>query len=270
MKKILSLILVCFMLTALVAGCGSSEEPDSISRPPAGAQTQDETPQDNNNDVPQDSDASAEENKVLWINGTHAILTLLNGGDVKIFGGFEPSPAIQAEWLHSLEAAWDITDRDDLVYMIDTLTLGRHNPRFIEEVKYYELDDITEEELYNELMFLDDEEEIMFFAMLFNAYDMFGENAIMGWDLSRAAQLCAQGYLAGFLSYEEALERALAVGKVIQQIFVSWDDFWESYFIGYYWWSKDLDGLFERLDIYGDLEAIPNSPLKLNWNLDLG
>ena len=152
--------------------------------------------------------------------------------------------------------------------MVDTLTLGRHNPRFLEEVAEYGLDQMTEEELIYELQYVE-EESAFFFYMMFSAYDAFGDNAIMGWDLSRAVQLCGQGYLAGYFTYEEAVEKARSVGKVIQQTFDSWEDFWDSYLLGFYWWSEDISDLYERIDVYEALAADPDGPFSLEWLLDL-
>jgi hypothetical protein len=109
---------------------------------------------------------------------------------------------------------------------------------------------------------------------MFDAYQRFGENAIFAWDLSRAVQLCAAGYIVGFYSYEESTAKAREIGKKIQNTFDSWDDFYASYFYGYAYWSEDdtedkNSEYAERMRIFDALKKDENSPLHLNWYLDL-
>jgi hypothetical protein len=268
MKKLLALLCVLSMVLSFVAcngddnGSGTPASATTTAANNTGNTPPTETPTDNNDN----NNGTSKE--ILWVNGTHAVLTKLNRGDVSVFGGFEPSPEIKAEWIDSLDMSWGIDNKEELIYMIDSLTLGRHNPNFLEEAEEYGFTEMTEEEFFEELEHVEDEEDYLFF-MTFIAYFLYGENAIMGWDMSRATQLCAQGYLAGYFTYEEAVEKALSVARVIQQTFDSWGDFWESYFYGYYYWSEDIDFLSERMDIYEALINDDNSPLNLDWNLSL-
>jgi predicted small lipoprotein YifL len=270
MKKTFSLFLACLILVGLMAACGSDE--------PAPAPSRDNIPPQDNAVPEAPADRPAEtrvynldllDDQILWINGTHAVLTVSNGHDVNLFGGTAPTAQVRADWVATLDAWWGIDSKEELLSVIDDLTAGLHNPRYLEEVLEYGLHEADEEELINELQSYEDEETAFYLMLMFYAYDDFGQNAIMGWDLSRATQLCAQGYLAGYFDFEEALLKAFSIGKVIQQTFDSWEDFWESYFFGYYWWSQDMRQLFERMDMYDALTEDPNSPFNLDWMLSL-
>jgi hypothetical protein len=87
-------------------------------------------------------------------------------------------------------------------------------------------------------------------------------------------QLCAYGNIAEFYSYDEAVDKALAVGRIIQSIFSSWDDFYASCFFGYAYWSEDdledaKSDYSKRVNLFNNLKKDPKSPLNLNWHLDL-
>ena len=211
---------------------------------------------------------------ILWINGTHAVLTKVNKGDVNRFGTVVPDDSNKKMFRDSLADSWDITTKKDLDDMIDSLSKGRHNPRFLEEAKEFGITVMSRAEFESELKGLDDREDIMFFRNMFEAYEAFGDKAILAWDLSRATQLCADGYIAGFYSYDEAVDKALAVGKIIQGQFDSWDDFYSSYLYGYAYWSEDdledpKSDYSRRVKILKDLKADRKSPLNLDWHLSL-
>ena len=274
MKKIISLALICFISASLIAGCGSNDtQVENNTRTPATPRENVEAPATPNvPDVPEPvfkNNNGISEEQISWLNGTFAILTVANGGDLNTFGGFEPSARLEREWKSTLDAWWGIDNKGELLSVIDELTVGLHNPGFLEEAEYYEITSMTEEEFINELQYIEDEEDILYFLTLFSAYYFYGEDAIMGWDLSRAVQLCAQGFLAGYLDFEEALEKAASIGKIIQRTFDSWEDFWDSYFYGYFYWSEDVDGLEQRIEIHEELAEKANSPLNLDWLLDL-
>ena len=211
---------------------------------------------------------------IFWINGTHAVLTKVNNADVNRFGTMAPSNTNRTRVLNTLDNSWDITTREDLDYMIDTLVVGRHNPWFLEHAEAYGITSMSRDEFEFEIRGVQERELVMFFRNMFEAYQAFGERAILGWDLSRATQLCAFGYIAEFYTYDEAVDKALAIGRVIQSQFSSWDDFYSSYFFGYAYWSEDdlenpRSEYSRRINIYNNLKSDRNSPVNLDWNLEL-
>ena len=88
-----------------------------------------------------------------------------------------------------------------------------------------------------------------------------------GWDYSRALSLLSSGYLAGYLSKEDALNRPLDIARRVQKEFDSWDNFMASYFTGYEYWSDDEGG--QRQRVYMALKGKPDSLYKLPWQLEL-
>ena len=211
---------------------------------------------------------------LLWINGTHAVLTKANRGDVNRFGTVAHNRKNSEMFKTILEDSWGVTTKKELDDMIDSLTVGRHNPVFLEEAEEYGITEMSREEFEYELRGVNDREVAMYFRNMFEACQAFGENAIMGWDLSRATQLCACGYIIDFYSYDEAVDKSLAIGKIIQQHFNSWDDFYASYLYGYAYWSEDdledpKSDYSQRVKILKELKANSKSPLNLDWNMSL-
>jgi hypothetical protein len=202
-------------------------------------------------------------------------LTKVNGGNVNRFGTVAPSSSNRTIMRNTLLNSWEITTKEELDSMIDSLVMGRHNPQFLEKAEEYGITSMNREQFESELSGVDSREAIMYFRNMYEAYHGFGDKAIMGWDLSRATQLCAYGYIAELYSYDEAVDKALAVGRIIQDTFTSWDTFYTSYFFGYAYWSEDdledpKSNYLQRVKIFYDLKEDPKSPLNLDWNLDLG
>ena len=211
---------------------------------------------------------------VLWLNGTHAVLTKVNYGDVYLFGGMALNNRNRQMTLIALDRWWGVTDKAEMDEMIDLLVNGRHNTAFLEEIEETNIIYMNKSEFDEALKEVTDRLDVIYYQNMFDAYQSFGENAILGWDLSRAVQLCADGYVAGFYSYEEATDKARIIGEKIQNIFDSWDDFYASYFYGYAYWSEDdkedeKSGYAERIIIFEELKKDENGPLNLDWRLDL-
>ncbi|MCL2043787.1 MAG: DUF1266 domain-containing protein [Treponema sp.] len=211
---------------------------------------------------------------VFWINGTHAVLTKANGADINRFGTLARNSTNRTRVRNTLDSSWGITTKEDLDYMIDSLVIGRHNQQFLEEAEEYGITRMNREQFETELSNVDSREAIMYFQNMYNAYHGFRDKAIMGWDLSRATQLCAFGYIAEFYTYDEAVDKALAIGRIIQSTFTTWDTFYTSYFFGYAYWSEDdledpNSNYSQRVRIFYNLKEDPKSPLNLAWNLEL-
>lgn len=90
---------------------------------------------------------------------------------------------------------------------------------------------------------------------------------VAAWDYSRALSLLSSGYLAGYLEREEALSRSLILAKRCQEEYASWDEFMDAYFKGYELWSNQGSG--QRRKVYANIKSLPNSPYRLDWNMDL-
>lgn len=66
------------------------------------------------------------------------------------------------------------------------------------------------------------------------------KEGILGWDLCRAANIVGWGYIAGYLTYEEAFVKSVEICKLIQAHFNSWEELLDSYLVGHFYWSQDV------------------------------
>lgn len=78
----------------------------------------------------------------------------------------------------------------------------------------------------------------------------------------------------GYYTYEEAMDKSLEIGKKLQAMYKSWDDFVQSYMYGYGYWSisapTDPSTEFTyRSSLYQCLKSMENGPYQIDWNLEL-
>lgn len=209
---------------------------------------------------------------ILWMNGTYAVLTTLNGLDYTVFGGAEADAELIDIQKDMLAGQWGITDRKSADEKWDRLVSRGHRASFAEEMKGLKtdgLDGVPEEEreaFLSETYGLDTTEAERY-GRFYKAYEEKGEDAISAWDYSRAVMLMSDFYYIGYYEAEEALDKSLEISLIIQEKFDSWDDFMESYLMGYEYWAEESGDM--RRMVYELLLEEPDSPYRLDWNMKL-
>ena len=264
-----SLIRFCalFMAISLMTACGTNggtSVPETAqSSPPASSQ----------NAVVQDSPEQGTSNVLLWINGTYAVLTELNGNDYTLLGGIELTQANQNGTILSLEQAWGVTDRATADTTIDWLLTEGHRVGYaglMEALDELGAAEMTEDALVAYLnsnySFTSDDEPV-YLARSYSYYRTYGSGAIDGWDYCRAMSLAGWYYTAGYYTEEEAMQKSLEIAEIIQARFSSWDEMMDSYLMGYEYWSSTSSE--QRRTVYEEIKARENSPFSLDWNLPL-
>lgn len=210
-----------------------------------------------------------------WFNATYALITRLNGGNLDFVAGYEPSDMMKQLEQSLLERDWGVTDKASLDETIDWALTEGHNAEALFTLTDIGAEGMSREEIVtamNESGF-DEEDQAMILAA-FDAKAAYGENAIAGWDLSRAMSLMGWGYLAEYYTYEEAMDKSLETAQRIQQTFGSWDEFFDSYLLGYSYWSgQSVDDpdtqAYERRALYEELKADPDGIFSVDWNTPL-
>lgn len=212
---------------------------------------------------------------IRWFNGAYGILLTLNGGNINLVGGYEANDLMGETMKQVLERDWGVTSTAEADDMVEWLVTEGHNKEAMDYLTEWGTDSLSREELkqlMSEEGFASDEAAVMLAA--YDAKAAYGENGISAWDKSRAMSILAYGYLAGYYTYEEAMDKSLEIGQQIQTAFGSWDDFMNSYFMGYTYWSAEdpenpSSQAAERKKLYEDLKEKTSSPYKLDWNLTL-
>ena len=175
----------------------------------------------------------------------------------------------------ALQSSWDVTDKASADETLKWLLEEGHNSDLLKSYADYELDSYTREELIEVL----EESQItgmdaVIILLEYDAVKKFGDKAILAWDLSRAMQLSAWYYLAGYYTYEEAMDQSLEIAQLLQKTYTSWDEMIESYMYGFQYWNEDdisdtSSDSYERKQMYEQLKTKEGSPYQLDWNITL-
>ncbi len=210
---------------------------------------------------------------ILWMNGTHAVLTSLNGWDYTVFGSMPANDDSMALQQSMLNEWWEVTDRATADETIDWLMSEGHRMDFAEMMDMLTEDGLGEmpegeraDYLLNNYTNMT-EEIAQQYADFYALYDEKGIDMMSAWDYSRAMSVLSNAYIAGYYTETEALDKSLEIATVIQTVFDSWDAFEDSYMVGYEYWAEESSD--ERRAVYEELKAAPNSPYSLDWNMTL-
>jgi len=209
--------------------------------------------------------------EILWINGTYAVLTELNGGDYTLLGGMKANEVNKRLEIESLDEWWGVTDRASADENLNWLLDAGHRTDYASLMQSLEEDGASELEQTELTEYLGDitgdANEGIYLAKAYDNYVNYGAGAIDGWDYCRAASLCGWYYIAGYYTEQEALDKSLEIAQTIQNSFSSWDEMMDSYLRGYEYWSYESGDA--RREIYEDIKTRDNSPYLLDWNLPL-
>lgn len=101
-----------------------------------------------------------------------------------------------------------------------------------------------------------------------------GVKGLEGWDLQRAIHVSCSAYICGYYTKEKAFAYAFEAAKKLQQVFSSWDEYMKSYLDGYCYWSGENindsnSEVYNRQQIYLNLQKLDSNPFKMDWNLPL-
>lgn len=209
---------------------------------------------------------------IRWFNAAYAVLTHANGWDYTMYGGMPANDSSMQLQVSLLEEWWGVTDRTSADETLEWLVSEGHNSDFLTDMNdFIELGigDIAAENRADFLLenYELTEEQAQNYADCYTFYEANPEQAILGWDYSRAMSVLANCYLAGFYTETEALDQALAVAGKIQETFGSWEEFMESYFVGYEYWAEESSD--ERRALYEELKAASDNPYAVDFNLTL-
>ena len=100
------------------------------------------------------------------------------------------------------------------------------------------------------------------------------EIASGAWNLCRATQLLGMGFVGGYIDREEMIAESFKIGQLMQSLYHSWSDLYDSYLKGYKEWrsSQGDDGqsdIAEREELCLKLKNAPDGPCSLPWQLEL-
>ncbi len=207
-----------------------------------------------------------------WALACAAILTERNHGNHELLGTeLRDENSTMDYQITLLRSGFDISCRTDLLNTFMWIESGGHRLEFEEWGK--KIEGLSKEEYEQLLIDCESDPELVYrIKIAAKYYKSLGEKSLFGWDYCRYLNLCRWGYMADYLSEEEAWEKIMSVARLLQERFDSWEDLGQNYLIGRKFWSKEETEesgyLYE--DAYLRLVDMPSSPWnKLPWDLDL-
>ncbi|WWR16628.1 DUF1266 domain-containing protein [Lachnospiraceae bacterium JLR.KK008] len=222
----------------------------------------------------EDNSQVAVTDTIRWFNATCAVLTSSNGWDYNIFGGLPANDDSKAIEVELLDEWWGVTDRASADENMDWLLTEGHRASFAADVASVpeQIPGIEEVPAADRITWImenydaaqEDAEAVVYW---YNLYEEQGDKVLSAWDYSRAMSLLGYYYLAGYYTETEALDKSLEVAGTIQSTFTSWDEFMESYFTGYEYWSDEDSS--DRRALYEEIKAASDSPYSLDFGMTL-
>jgi hypothetical protein len=206
-----------------------------------------------------------------WGLATSAVLTQDNGHRHDLLGGMLCTPENVREQRWFLYHWWGVASQKDFNEKLLWLMGEGHREEFSGLAKW--LAGLSKEERSNVMTNLTERgKSVHRIQFVLANSEKLGERGILGWDLTRLVSLCRWGYVAGYVTEEQAWQHIMGAAHRLQNKFESWEDLGTNYLLGREFWSeketqKSGEGMRKA---YEKLTTDADSPWKLcPWQLDL-
>lgn len=179
-----------------------------------------------------------------------------NNGSFAHLGGKYASPS-HRRWARGvLDESWGIKDKASLLDRIKWLHEKGHSSEYFEWKKKWHAEPASRE---SDLRLIH--------VGVFQAE--IGDKGLVAWDQSRCINVAGWGFLAGYITEEEAWDHIIPAAQKIQKAYGSWAEYGRGYMVGTAFWSAPAA---EKNGQASDaLLADPNSPWsRIPWNTPLG
>lgn len=206
-------------------------------------------------DVTEDKSAAGGSNLEAWALPMGAMLAYINRGDYNVFGlynrsqltallsnGEVPLPGSDVEMVlpyvrcrKILSDSWDINSREELIRTVCSMTFRGHNEDFMETAAEIQALPTAQ---YDQFVASGGVNAYMF-PYTRQLSEKWGDRGILCWDLFRMSNLVQWGYVAGYITYPEALALLEPAVVLLSGNFSSWDEAYENYLDGYNWWARN-------------------------------
>ncbi len=158
----------------------------------------------------------------------------------------------------SLSNSWGINSTEDLSEMINWLFTEGHRTSFLK----FAQDVYKQNRENNEL-----DKASLFVKNNFNSIKTLG---LLTWDLSRVVNLARTGFVAGYISEEQAWVFIMKAASLVQNNYSCWEDTGKSFMLGYQIWAFQFEDMPTINHAYTRLLKSKNSIWKqIDWNSNL-
>lgn len=206
-----------------------------------------------------------------WIAGSCAIWSEYCGGSCQYLGGYEKTKANAKMVAKVLKEDWLVYDHKSGVSMVEYL-LENAGSEDDDEDDDGEWDDEDEDDDGE----WDDEDEDDDGEWEDEDEDDDGEwdedddddIDTTAFDYACVCNMCGRMLIAGYLTREEAIRYAAEAAKKIQELYDSWEEYFEAYITG----AAGGSNIKERApfeEAYRQVKQSPYNPMNLDWNTRL-
>lgn len=139
-----------------------------------------------------------------------------------------------------LADSWSITNRQELIETVLSMTVAGHNVSFLSAAAI--VDSLSASE-YKQLLAESEGMDAYMWPYTKELSKKWADRGILCWDLFRMSNLVQWGYKCGYITYAEALVLLEPAVTLLKENFSSWDEAFENYVDGYNWWARnDVSG----------------------------
>ena len=157
----------------------------------------------------------------------------------------------------ALASPWNIANRDSLIMLVQRMTPHGHNDDFQDAAAV--VNSLSGTGLKELIARSPDTDKYMWLYTK-EISERWGEKGILAWDLSRMANLVQWGYVAGYITYEEALKLIEPAVQMTAETFSNWDEFYLTYLDGYNWWARNDVYTYRKMYEAALRETYENDP----------
>ncbi len=160
-----------------------------------------------------------------------------------------------------LKSGWNVNNADELKETVSWLFSEGHNKECMEMIGKYKGES---ESVQIKRIFDSGTNNVE--KILDAVAEKYENQGILAWDLCTVCNVAGWGFLAEYITYEEAVQISIGACKILQNSYSSWDDMMESYFLGLWYWNNDHLKTQNRIKLYEHSKKYKDSIYNISWN----
>lgn len=208
------IVLLCLLF---LVGCDNKKE-NRVKETAAPAEEPVENPEDDS------------ANLGAWTRAMGSVLIELNEGNAYVFGGYEKNGDNKAGAVKILKSSWGIKSKEDLLQKIRELLRTGDRTAFRAEAK--DMNAMSKKKLKTAMKQLSGDMLIHYQMVQYN-WNAWKKKGLLAWDMCRISHLAQWGYIADYLTLEEAQAVMEPAIKKCRDNFASWDEVQNNWLDGY-------------------------------------
>lgn len=218
--KEIAVLCLCAVLSTGVLGCQKNMKTHSEISAAA----------DRKNENKIESLEDANSNLGIWARAMGSVLIELNDGNPYVFGGYAANDANKESASYILSTSWDIKNREELLKQISLLITEGHRKSYRSEAKA--MAGMKKSQLKKSFRQLEGDTRV-YYEMIYDNWKTWKKKGLLAWDMCRVSHLAQWGYIADYITIEEAQALIEPAAKRLKENFSSWEEVQNNWLDGY-------------------------------------